>query len=167
MMTKQDIVIGKIVAPHGVRGEFRIMPLTDNPEQYNKLKTLRLSDGTILTIEGLRFHKNLILVKVKEVEDMDGAELLRGKEIVLSKSELPPLPEGSYYVSDLVGFKVLSPEGELLGTLKDVITPGSTDVFVITSVAGEEIMVVAIESNIKKIDLAQKQIIAVLPEWME
>ena len=163
---KQQIVIGKIVAPHGVRGEFRIMPLTDNPKQYANMKKLCLADGKTLTVETIRFHKNMVLAKVREVTSMDEAELLRNKEIVIAREDLPPLQAGHFYVADIIGFQVVSPQGELLGTLKDVITPGKTDVFVVTTTANKEIMVVAIDSNIKSIDMAEKKIIAVLPEWV-
>ena len=163
---KQQIVIGKIVAPHGVRGEFRIMPLTDNPKQYASMKTLCLTDGKTLTVESIRFHKNMVLAKTREVTSMDEAELLSNKEIVVAREDLPPLQAGHFYVADIIGFQVVSPQGELLGTLKDVITPGKTDVFVVTTTANKEIMVVAIDSNIKSIDMAEKKIIAVLPEWV-
>lgn len=166
-MTKQQIVIGKVVAPHGVRGEFRIMPQTDNPEQYDTMKKITLGNGKVLTVESMRFHKNMVLAKTKEITTMDEAELLRGQDVVIDKKDLPPLPEGSYYVSDLVGFTVVTPEGEEIGHLKDVITPGSTDVFVITKTNGEEVMVVAIKENIKEMNIKEQKIVAVLPEWME
>ena len=164
---KQQIIIGKIIAPHGVRGEFRIMPDTDNPKQFLKLKNICLDDGQILTVETVRFHKQFILMTVGEVTDMDQAEKLRNKRIVVTREELPPLEKGRFYVSDIIGFDVITPEGEKIGTLKNVITPGSTDVFVITGVNGEEIMVVAIDSNIKEINMEQRYIKAVLPEWIE
>jgi len=164
---KQQIVIGKIVAPHGVRGEFRIMPLTDNPKQYANMKKLCLADGKTLTVETIRFHKNMVLAKVREVTSMDEAELLRNKEIVIAKEDLPPLEKGRFYVADIVGFQVVSPEGELLGTLKDVIKPAKTDIFVITTTDDKEVLVVAIDSNIKAINMAEKKIVAVLPEWVE
>lgn len=166
-MMKQQIVIGKIVAPHGVRGEFRIMPQTDNPEQYNKMKKICLANGRTLTVEAIRFHKNMVLAKTKEITTMDEADLLRGQEVVVTREELPPLAEGQFYVSDVVGFAVVTPEGELIGHLKDIITPGSTDVFVITTTEEKEIMVVAIDSNIKEINMEARQIVAVLPEWMD
>jgi 16S rRNA processing protein RimM len=164
---KQQIIIGKIVAPHGVRGEFRIMPDTDNPKQFLKMKNICLEDGQSFTVETVRFHKQFVLMTVGEITDMDQANKLRNKHIVISHAELPELPKGRFYVSDIIGFKVTTPEGEEIGTLKDVITPGSTDVFVIDGKNGKEIMVVAIDSNIKEINMEQRLIKAVLPEWVE
>jgi 16S rRNA processing protein RimM len=164
---KQQIVIGKIVAPHGVRGEFRIMPLTDNPKQYSNMKKLCLADGRTLTVQTIRYHKNMVLAKTAEITNMDEAELLRNQEIVISREDLPPLESGHFYVADIKGFRVESPQGELLGTLKDVIKPGKTDIFVITTTDGKETLVAGIDSNIKAINMAEKKIIAVLPEWVE
>ena len=163
---ERNIVIGKIVAPHGVRGEFRIMPLSDQPERYKDLKTVTLDNGQVLHVEAIRQHKNVFLMKTREIQTMDEAELLRGRSIVLTRDELPPLPEGQFYVRDIIGFAVVTPEGTPVGTLKDVITPGSTDVYVIAPPEGEDILVAAIAENIKKIDWAQKQIVVVLPEWI-
>jgi 16S rRNA processing protein RimM len=163
---EQKIVIGKIVAPHGVRGEFRIMPLTDQPERYTKMKQVRLDDGRLLTVLSLRRHKNVYLMQTKEVTTMNEAELLRGRSIVVLPEELPPLPEGQFYVRDILGFAVVSPEGEPIGTLKDVITPGSTDVFVIAPPDGEEILVAAVEDNILSIDWENRKVVVKLPEWI-
>ena len=98
MTMEQQIVIGKIVAPHGVRGEFRIMPLTDQPQRYAKMKIVHLDDGRDLTVVSVRQHKNVYLMMVKEITNMDEAEALRGRQLVISPKELPPLPKGQFYV---------------------------------------------------------------------
>ena len=162
---EQHIVIGKIVAPHGVRGEFRIMPQTDHPERYAKLKKITLDNGREFTVVSLRQHKNVYLMKVEGIDTMNDAETLRGRTIVL-RPELPPLPEGQFYVRDILGFAAVTPEGEPIGTLKDVYSPGSTDVFVIAPPEGEDILVAAIADNIRKIDWEKKEIVVVLPEWI-
>ena len=131
------------------------------------MKNICLEDGQSFTVETVRFHKQFVLMTVGEITDMDQAIKLRNKHIVISHAELPELPKGRFYVSDIIGFKVTTPEGEEIGTLKDVITPGSTDVFVIDGKNGKEIMVVAIDSNIKEINMEQRLIKAVLPEWVE
>ena len=147
-------------------GEFRIMPQTDHPERYAKMKKITLDNGREFTVVSLRQHKNVYLMKVGGIDTMDDAETLRGRTIVLRPDELPPLPEGQFYVRDIIGFAVVTPEGEPVGTLKDVISPGSTDVFVIAPPQGEEILVAAIGENIRKIDWETKQIVVVLPEWI-
>lgn len=163
---EQHIVIGKIVAPHGVRGEFRIMPLTEHPERYADRKKVRLDNGRELTVLSLRQHKNVLLMQTQEVTTMDEAELLRGREIVVEPDELPPLPEGQFYVRDILGFTVSTPDGTLVGTMKDVITPATTDVFVIATPEGKELMVAAIEDNILDIDWEKRTVTVRLPEWI-
>lgn len=161
------IVIGAIVAPHGVRGEFRVMPLTENPDMFLDLQYLFLEDGRKLSIIAARLHKNVFLVKAKEINNMDEAELLRGKKVLIDTTDLPPLKEDQFYVSDLIGFSVYEEDGSLLGNLKDVLATGSNDVFVVAKADGMEILIPALKANIKKINMADKCVLVKLPEWAE
>lgn len=165
-MDKQ-IVIGKIIAPHGVRGEFRLMPLTENPERYLEMKKLLLENGKELTINSARFHKNMVLIKTEEITSMDEAELLRGQNVVVNTADLPPLEQGRFYVADLIGFAVVTMENADVGKLSDVITTGSNDVFVVKNAAGKEIMIPAIDTHIKEIDTKSRTIKVVLPQWID
>lgn len=126
---EKQVVIGTVIAPHGVRGDIRIMPHTDRPEQFLKLKTLLLSDGSSLKITSARFHKSMVLMKCQGVDTMNDADLLRGKKVLINSEDLPKLGEGEYYVADLIGLPVLDVAGTQLGTLKDVISTGSNDVY--------------------------------------
>ena len=165
-MDKQ-IVIGKIIAPHGVRGEFRLMPLTENPDRYLEMKKLLLENGKEFTIISARFHKNMVLIKTEEITSMDEVELLRGKNVVVNTKDLPPLEQGRFYVADLIGFAVVTLENEDVGKLSDVITTGSNDVFVVKSTSGKEIMIPAIDTHIKEIDTKSRTIKVVLPQWID
>lgn len=100
---EKQVVIGTVIAPHGVRGDIRIMPHTDRPEQFLKLKTLLLSDGSSLKITSARFHKSMVLMKCQGVDTMNDADLLRGKKVLINSEDLPKLGEGEYYVADLIG----------------------------------------------------------------
>ena len=161
------IVIGAIVAPHGVRGEFRVIPLTENPDMFRAMKYFFLEDGRKMSVISARFHKNVYLVKVNEVNSMDEAELLRGKKVLIDTADLPPLKKDQFYVSDLIGFSAYDEEGSLLGKLKDVLATGSNDVFVVAKADGSEILVPALKANIKEINMAEKSILVKLPEWAE
>ena len=165
-MDKQ-IVIGKIIAPHGVRGEFRLMPLTENPDRYLEMKKLLLENGKEFTIISARFHKNMVLIKTEEITSMDEVELLRGQNVVVNTKDLPPLEQGRFYVADLIGFAVVTLENEDVGKLSDVITTGSNDVFVVKSTSGKEIMIPAIDTHIKEIDTRSRTIKVVLPQWID
>ncbi len=163
----KEIVIGKIVAPHGVRGDIRIMPLTDRPEQFLNLSYLLLEDGRQLTVKAARFHKRMVLVSTKEITTMNDAELLRDKKILIRAEDLPPLEEGRFYVADLIGLPVFDEEGKQLGTFKDSITTGSNDVYIVAVPGGKDLLVPALKIYVREINLQEKRIVVKLPEWTD
>jgi len=112
---EKQVVIGTIIAPHGVRGDIRILPQTDHPEQFLELSSLLLEDGRSLQITSARFHKRMVLMKCRGVETMNDAELLRGKKVLINSEDLPQLGEGEYYVADLLGLPVFDTAGTQLG----------------------------------------------------
>lgn len=163
----KEIVIGKIVAPHGVRGDIRIMPLTDRPEQFLNLTYLLLEDGRQLTVKAARFHKRMVLVSTKEITNMNEAELLRDKKILIRSEDLPPLEEGRFYVADLVGLPVFDEQGKQLGTFKDSITTGSNDVYIVAVPDGKDLLIPALKIYVREINLPEKRIVVKLPEWTD
>ena len=163
----KEIVIGKIVAPHGVRGDIRIMPLTDRPEQFLNLSYLLLEDGRQLTVKAARFHKRMVLVSTKEITTMNDAELLRDKKILIRAEDLPPLEEGRFYVADLIGLPVFDEEGKQLGTFKDSITTGSNDVYIVAVPGGKDLLIPALKIYVREINLQEKRIVVNLPEWTD
>lgn len=163
----KEIVIGKIVAPHGVRGDIRIMPLTDRPEQFLNLSYLLLEDGRQLTVKAARFHKRMVLVSTKEITTMNDAELLRDKKILIRAEDLPPLEEGRFYVADLIGLPVFDEEGKQLGTFKDSITTGSNDVYIVAVPGGKDLLIPALKIYVQEINLQEKRIVVKLPEWTD
>lgn len=163
----KEIVIGKIVAPHGVRGDIRIMPLTDRPEQFLNLSYLLLEDGRQLTVKAARFHKRMVLVSTKEITTMNDAELLRDKKILIRAEDLPPLEEGRFYVADLIGLPVFNEEGKQLGTFKDSITTGSNDVYIVAVPGSKDLLIPALKIYVREINLQEKRIVVKLPEWTD
>ncbi len=163
----KEIVIGKIVAPHGVRGDIRIMPLTDRPEQFLNLSYLLLEDGRQLTVKAARFHKRMVLVSTKEITTMNDAELLRDKKILIRAEDLPPLEEGRFYVADLIGLPVFDEEGKQLGTFKDSITTGSNDVYIVAVPGSKDLLIPALKIYVREINLQEKRIVVKLPEWTD
>ena len=161
------VVLGQIVAPHGVRGDLRIMPLTSNLQLCMEMEYLLLPDDRKLRIVRARTHKNIMLVTTAEVTSMEGAEALRGQKVSVYRKDLPELPEGRYYVGDLIGLPVLDEQGNRIGTFKDVLPTGSKDVYVIQPPEGKDILVANIPENIREIDLKNGRIIVRLPEWDE
>lgn len=165
-MDKQ-ICIGTIVAPHGVRGDIRILPQTEHPEQFLDLDYLLLEDGRTLHLTNARFHKRMALVKCREVNNMNEAELLRGKKVFIRTEDLPELGEGEFYVADLLGCNVVDAEGAQVGVLKDVISTGSNDVYIVKAGDGKEILVPALKQHVKEINPQEHRIVVELPEWVD
>lgn len=165
-MDKQ-ICIGTIVAPHGVRGDIRILPQTEHPEQFLDLDYLLLDDGRTLHLTNARFHKRMALVKCREVNNMNEAELLRGKKVFIRTEDLPELEEGEFYVADLLGCKVIDTVGAEIGELKDVISTGSNDVYVVAAAEGKELLVPALKQHVKEINPEERRIVVELPEWVD
>lgn len=164
---QKQVVIGKIVAPHGVRGDIRILPQTETPELFLDLGYLLLEGGGQLTLTRARFQKNMVLVSSKELTNMDEAEKLRNRHVLVNKEDLPPLPAGRYYVSDLVGFVCVDESGAKVGTFRDTMQTGSNDVFVIDGVTGKEILIPAISDFVLQVDTEQQRIVVRVPEFIE
>lgn len=148
---KNLIVIGKIGAPHGVKGEVRVTPLTDFPDRFQALKAVYLDETRSLEIESVKQNKQFFLLKFRGVNDRDGAALLRGKLLKVPRSQAAPLGEGEYYSFDIIGLRVYDGEDDL-GEIKEIIKTGSNDVYVVKS-GDRETLVPALKQVVKQIDL--------------
>lgn len=164
-MNADLITIGIIIAPHGVRGDIRIMPQTDFPNRFMAMDVCYI-DGKEYHITSARFHKQFILAKLKEVPDRNGAELLAKKEIQVRRDDLVDLPEGRYYIFDMIGLEVRNTEGQVLGTLTDVLQPGANDVYVVSQEGEPDQLYAAIEGVIVDIDMVNRIMIVNPPEWI-
>ncbi|SMC67086.1 ribosome maturation factor RimM [Sporomusa malonica] len=167
MPEKDLITIGKIVAPHGVRGDVRIFPLTDFPDRFHDLKAVFVDDVGQLQLESARPHKKFILLKFAGIDTMDDAARLSGKLIKIGRKDAVKLPEGQYYVFDIIGLNVFTEDGEPLGVITDVLQPGSNDVYVVEQPDKRELLLPAIKDVVKKIDIAGKQMVVKLQEEMD
>lgn len=164
MNADELITVGRIVAPHGVRGDLRILPDTDRPEIFKKLKSICIGSDTYRLKSG-RPHKNVYILHVDGVDDRNAAELLVGKQVTVPFSKLPPRKEGEYYYFQLTGLKVNDDAGRPVGTLTEVLETGANNVYVVTGEDGKEILLPAIPSCILAIDIDKGTMTVSLPEW--
>ena len=128
------ISIGVITRIRGLKGEVKVYPLTDFPEQFGTHKKLTVRSGDSLrklTVAGVSFQGSFLFLKFKEIKSREEASELVGAEIVLKKSERLPLPEDDFYFDDIEGFDVVSVSGENIGVLKDVLHYPASDVIVV------------------------------------
>ena len=128
-----DLVAGRLVGPFGLRGEVKLLPLTDFPERLERLAALRLRlpDGSIQErqILGMRPHKQMYLVRLAGCSSVEDAESLRDAEVCVAADEAEPLPAGQYYQHEIIGLRAVTEDGEELGTVDDVFRTGANDVY--------------------------------------
>ena len=167
---EQMFSIGKIVNTHGVKGELRVKPSTDDIKRFEKLKEVYVEGREVkrYEIESIRYHKDFVLLRFKGVDTMTDAELLKNHIIKIDRKDSLPLGEDEYYMADLYNLKVETEEGRELGLLTDILVTGSNDVYVVTDkAAGKEILIPAIKQCIKKVDVANQLMVVHLLEGLE
>lgn len=156
--TTEWATIGKIVAPFGIRGELKVYSLTDIPDRFVMLKEIYLGpDHTPRQVVGVRPHKgDVVLLKLKGVNDINMAETLRNQELCIPLEDLATLPPDAYYQHDIVGLQVRTLQDQPVGTIAEIMPTGANDVYVVQSPSGKQILLPAIKEVIKQIDLMRQ-----------
>lgn len=155
-MMEQTLRVGVISSTHGVRGEVKVFPTTDDPKRFKKLKTVMLDTGReklTLNIEQVKFFKNMVILKFKEFNDINEIEKYKGKDLLINRDQAVKLAPNENFIVDLIGLKVVTDEGVEFGTLKDVMETGANDVYIIDGNDGKEYLFPAIKQCILNIDL--------------
>ena len=149
---KQEfITIGKILAPWGNQGKLKVATTTDFPQRFTPSSRVYIKRQP-MTIDSTEWHKGMAIIKLNRVDSMKDAEKLKGQLLEIRHTQLHPLPKGQYYHFQLIGLKVWTTQGELLGNITDILTTPSNDNYIVRSASGE-ILIPAIEDVIKSIDL--------------
>lgn len=149
--------IGKIVNTQGVKGEVRILPSTDDIKRFEKLKNItayKNNNKIDLEIEKIRYHKNFVIIKFKNIDTMNDGESLKDYIIRINDDEAIPLEEDEYFIRDLIGINVFENTVKL-GTIKDVIATGANDVYVVKT-QGKDILIPVIKQCIINVDIENK-----------
>jgi 16S rRNA processing protein RimM len=161
--------VGKIVNTHGIRGEVKVIPLTDDPRRYDELKEVFVgtdNEKDVFYIENVKYLKNTVIIKFKESIDMNYAQKLKEMFIYVDRKNAVKLSEGRYFIFDLIGMEVFELDGKRLGILKDVLQTGSNDVYVVKNDQNKEILIPALKSVIKEVSVGDKIMKVVLPEGL-
>ena len=148
--------VGVITTTHGVRGEVKVYPTTDEPERFLELDHVLLDTGKEfrdLEIKNVRFFKNLVILKFKGLDNINDIEKYKGHDLWIPREEGQELDEDEYYIADLLGLRVILDDGTEFGTLKNVMETGANDVYIIDTNAHGEVLVPAIRECIQDIDL--------------
>lgn len=162
--------IGQIVNTNGLKGVLKIKPFTDDIKEFEDFESIyvqRKNELIEFKIEEVRYVKNMVLLKLQGIDDIDEAEKYRNLYIKVNRNVMPKLPEDSYYIVDLLECEVYTEEGELLGKVDDVFNTGSNDVYVVKDELGKQILLPAIGEVIKNVDISNKKIIVKLMKGLE
>lgn len=153
--------VGVITSTHGIRGEVKVFPTTDDINRFKTLKQVILDTGkeyVDLEIEGVKYFKQYAILKFKGIDNINEIEKYKGKDLLVTRENAVELKEDEYFIYDLLGFKVISDDGNELGELTEILTTAANDVYVVKTKEGKEILIPSIKECILDIDLENKEI---------
>lgn len=148
--------VGIITSTHGVRGEVKVYPTTDNPRRFRRLREVVLDTGREklnLEIEGVKFFKQFVILKFKGLDNINDIEKYRQKSLYVTRKNAVRLQRDEYFIADLIGLKVQDEDGTELGTVKDVIETGANDVYEVEMADGRSLLLPAIKQCILNVDV--------------
>ena len=170
-MSNDRIIIGKIIGAHGVKGENKIFPLTDNVRRFAKVKHVFLvkEDESVFCEKDISHHRmdrGNVLLTFEGIFDRDMAEKLKGYYLAVNREDAVKLPKDSYFIADLIGMKVIDDERGELGTVTDVIETGANHVLEMKRKGKKDLLVPFVKAICYEVDLENKTINCILPEGL-
>ena len=151
--------VGVITTTHGIRGEVKVFPTTDDPKRFLDLKNVILDDGKTtldLEIQNVKFFKNLVILKFKVIDNINDIEKYKKAGLYVTREDAVELEEDEYFIADLIGMDVISDEGEQLGTISDVLQTGANDVYVISSKGQKDLLLPAIHECVLDVNVEER-----------
>lgn len=150
--------VGVITSTHGVRGEVKVYPTTDDPKRFKRLKEVILDTGKeqlILEIEGVKFFKQFVILKFKGFDNINDIEKYRQKSLYVTRANAVRLRKDEYFIADLMGLTVIDEEDKEIGVLKDVMETGANDVYEITMNDDRELLLPAIKQCVLEVNVEE------------
>ena len=154
--------VGVVTTTHGVRGEVKVFPTTDDSARFKKLKNVILDMGREkldMEITSVKFFKNLVILKFKGYDNINDVERFRQAKLLVTRDNAVELAENEYFIADLIGLKASSDEGEELGEITDVLQTGANDVYVISKEGTPDLLVPAIKDCVVNVDVENGTIV--------
>ena len=166
---EKQLQVGVISSTHGVRGEVKVFPTTDDVTRFRQLKKVYLDTGREmlpLEIQNVKFFKQFAILKFKGIDNINDIEKYRGKSLMIDREDAVDLDEDEYFIADMIGMKVCTEDGGEFGTLKDVMETGANDVYIIDSPEHGEVLIPAIRECILDIDMDEERMTIHLMEGL-
>ena len=155
---EQYLQVGVITNTHGIAGEVKVFPTTDDVKRFKKLKEVILEpehENLLLHVTGVKYVKNLVVLRFAEYSDINDVERFRQKGLYVTREHAVKPGEGEYFIADLIGMNVVTDDGEELGELQDVIQTGANDVYAV-AYQGRELLLPAIRECIRSVDIEHR-----------
>lgn len=155
---EQFFRVGVITTTHGIRGEVKVFPTTDDVNRFHKGLELILDNGkqrSVLTVESVKFFKQMVILKFRGLDSINDVEALRQCDLLVSRDNAVPLEEGEYYLADLLDMKVIDEEGQELGVITDILETGANSVYVVKMPDKKELLLPNIPDCIRRVDVEQ------------
>lgn len=166
MVSKEnEIIVGRIIGPWGLRGDVKIHSLTDIPSRFSPGSILQIGSRSV-KVDRSRSGKNNLIIKLDAVNDRTEAEAIRGLPLTIPKQEIKSLPKGAYYHFQIIGIGVWNDQGEYLGKVSEIIPTGNNDVYVIKNDENEAMLIPAIKSVILNVDTQNEKMRVKVPEGL-
>lgn len=156
---EQLLQVGGIASTHGVRGEVKVFPTTDDPQRFRDLKTVKLDTGKgylDLEIESVKFFKQFVILKFKGFDNINDVEKYKQRGLWITRDQAVECEEDEYFIADLIGLSVVDEAGEELGQVKDVMPTGANDVYVIEMKDGQEVLLPAIKQCVLDVNMQDR-----------
>ena len=166
---EKQLQVGVISSTHGVRGEVKVFPTTDDVTRFRQLKKMYLDTGREmlpLEIQNVKFFKQFAILKFKGIDNINDIEKYRGKSLMIDREDAVDLEEDEYFIADMIGMKVCTEDGSEFGTLKDVMETGANDVYIIDSLEHGEVLIPAIRECILDVDMDEERMTIHLMEGL-
>lgn len=153
-----ELQVGVITQTHGIKGEVKVFPTTDDASRFKKLKAVIMDTGRErlhMEVEGVKFFKQYAIVKFKGYDSINDVEKYKGSKLYVTRDKAVRLKKDEYFIADLIGMQVITEDGEPFGVLKDVMATGANDVYVVERGDSSEVLLPAIRECVLKIDMEQ------------
>ncbi len=148
--------VGKIVNTHGLRGEVKVVPWTDYPEQFEDIEYAYVKtkdDYERLTLSGVKYQKGNIIVRFREITDINDAEKYKNRVLYAERDMLGELPDGVYYIADLIGLTVVTDDGRKIGKISDVINTGASDIYEVKREGMKDLLIPVTDETVLDVDI--------------